>query len=79
MNKNILEWAKKNNYKKIKYNKKIYLVIYTVLPDGFEGLYIKFKKCKEIIVLINPKSRNNKKLFHRVIKNNKLIELNFYK
>ena len=24
MNKNILEWAKKNNYKKIKYNKKIY-------------------------------------------------------
>lgn len=77
MNKNILEWAKKNNYKKIKYNNKKYLVIYTTLPKGFMALNLKLRNYKEIILLIDSDNKNNKKLFHRAIKNNKLMELNF--
>lgn len=74
-----LESIKRFNFRKIKYNKKIYLVIYTTLPKGFSALNIKLKKYKETIILIDSKDRNNKKLFHRALKNNKLITLNVYK
>lgn len=77
MNKNILEWTKKFNHKKIKYNNKKYLVIYTTLPNGFMALNLKLRNYKEIILLIDSDNKNNKKLFHRAIKNNKLMELNF--
>lgn len=78
MRKSILEWAKRFNYKKIKYNNKKYLVIYTTLPKGFMALNLKLRNYKEIILLIDPDNKNNKKLFHRTIKNNKLIKLNIY-
>lgn len=75
----IQKWIKKFNHTRFKYNKRTYLVIYTTLPEGFLALYIKLKKYKETIILIDSKDRNNKKLFHRALKNNKLITLNIYK